>query len=136
MIQNKKEIKSIIVALFFIGIIFLSNIQIISNFGLVNNTVIDDFSEEKESKEPPNSSDLNLDDYIVGSGTDQVVRVYTNNESKNLNNNEEFFEIPKSRHRPSNREKKSPPLGMARSSTFKMVEAREFKYDLPCIHDR
>ncbi|MCK4285450.1 MAG: hypothetical protein KAX18_04575, partial [Candidatus Lokiarchaeota archaeon] len=32
--------------------------------------------------------------YILGSGDDQDVRIYVNNESSNLNDNEEFFKIP------------------------------------------
>ena len=42
----------------------------------------------------PNTSNTNVDDYILGIGDDQDVRIYVNNESNNLNDNEEFFKIP------------------------------------------
>ena len=42
------------------------------------------------------NSNLNLSDTITGSGVDQDVRIYVNNISKNLNDNQEFFEIPSS----------------------------------------
>jgi hypothetical protein len=45
-------------------------------------------------EELPQSSDLKVNDYITGSGVDQDVRIYVSNESENLSDNQEFFEIP------------------------------------------
>jgi hypothetical protein len=42
----------------------------------------------------PTTSDLNLDDHILGNGDDQDVRIYVNNKSSNLGNNEDVFKIP------------------------------------------
>ncbi|MFX1587424.1 MAG: hypothetical protein ACFFC1_04645, partial [Promethearchaeota archaeon] len=61
--------------------------------GFQDDEINNNFKEGVLDKFPLNS-DLNLDDTITGSGVDQDVRIYTNNKSENLNNNEEFFEIP------------------------------------------
>ncbi|MHA1931859.1 MAG: hypothetical protein ACW96X_04915, partial [Promethearchaeota archaeon] len=90
MIRQKKEIKRIIIVLVFISFILITNIQFLNHSNLIK----ENDNENKGLKAFPNTSDLTLDDYILGSGDDQDVRIYVNNESNNLNDNEEFFEIP------------------------------------------
>ena len=68
----------------------VSNAQFFS----ISNLVGEDSHDDKGLETLPISSDLNVDDYITGSGNDQDVRIYVNNESENLNNNPDFFEIP------------------------------------------
>ncbi len=89
MIRRKKEIKRIFVVVFFISLIFITNIQILTNLNLEeeNNNF-----ENKEIETLPLSSDI---DYtIIGAGDDQNVRIYTSNMSENTNDIQEYFEIP------------------------------------------
>lgn len=90
MIRQKKEIKRIAVVVIFTSFILLSNIQ----FLFYPNLIRENSNEIKDLEDFPNTSNLDLDDYIVGNGDEQDVRIYVNNESSNLNDNEEFFEIP------------------------------------------
>ncbi|MHA2268454.1 MAG: hypothetical protein ACXAB8_11715 [Promethearchaeota archaeon] len=90
MIRQKKEIKRIAIVVFIVSFILISNVQFLTNSNLIkesNNGIrgLEDF---------PNISALNSSDYITGSGDDQDVRIFVNNESNNLNDNEEFFKIP------------------------------------------
>ncbi|MFX1600438.1 MAG: hypothetical protein ACFFB6_07565, partial [Promethearchaeota archaeon] len=91
MVRRKKEIKRIFFVVLFVITVFLSNVQILSN--------IDVFQDERTDNETvldelPLSSNLDLNDIITGSGVNQDVRIYVNNESENLLNNENYFEIP------------------------------------------
>jgi len=72
----------------------MSNVVIFHNFILTKNKGIDDNYNDKELVKSPKTSDPNLNDYINGTGVNQDVRIYGNNKSKNLNDNQEFFEIP------------------------------------------
>ncbi len=72
----------------------MSNVVILHNFILTKNKGIDDYYYDKELDKNPKTSDPNLNDYINGTGVNQDVRIYGNNKSKNLNDNQEFFEIP------------------------------------------
>ncbi|MFX1592888.1 MAG: hypothetical protein ACFFCL_09360, partial [Promethearchaeota archaeon] len=91
MVRRKKEIKRIFFVVLFVITVFLSNVQILSNINVFqdertnNETVLDEL---------PLSSNLDLNDIITGSGVNQDVRIYVNNESENLLNNENYFEIP------------------------------------------
>jgi hypothetical protein len=88
--QKKKEIKGVILVVFIISIVLVSNTQFFS----ISNLVGEDSHDDTGLEYLPISSDLNVDDDITGSGNDQDVRIYVNNESENLNNNQDFFEIP------------------------------------------
>ena len=90
MIRQKKEIKRIVIVVIFISIILITNIQFLNHSNLIE----ENGSENKGLETFPSTSDLMLDDRILGTGDDQDVRIYVNNDSSNLNNNEEFFEIP------------------------------------------
>ena len=94
MIRRKKDLKRIFFAALFIITIFLSNAQILSNLNRFQDDKINNTFKEGVLDEFPLNSDLSLDDTITGSGIDQDVRIYTNNKSENLNDNQEFFEIP------------------------------------------
>jgi len=89
LIRRKKEIKRVFFVVLLIITIFLSTVQIINTF---------DGTQDKKSNhaiildKSPIISDL--DDIISGSGDNQNVRVYGNNQSENLQNNEDYFEIP------------------------------------------
>jgi hypothetical protein len=88
--KKNKEIKGVILVVFFISIVLVSNIHFLSNSYLSNDSIF----EEEGLEDLPISSDLNVDDFITGTGNDQDVRIYVNNESENLNNNQDYFEIP------------------------------------------
>ncbi len=92
LIRRKKEIKRKFFVLIFISLILLSNVVILHNF--TKNKGIDDNYYDNELDKNPKTSDPNLNDYINGTGVNQDVRIYGNNKSKNLNDNQEFFEIP------------------------------------------
>ncbi|UCD01645.1 MAG: hypothetical protein JSV23_01070 [Promethearchaeota archaeon] len=94
MIRRKKEIKRTFLALLFVLTIILSNVQILNNFNLFQDNTIKNTYDEGVTNEFPLSSDLRLNDNIIGSGLDQDVRIYVNNKSENKNNNQEYFEIP------------------------------------------
>ncbi len=94
MIRRKKEITRIFFAALFIITICLSSVQILNNFDIfqddkTNNNLDNDLLEEKLY-----SANRNVDDLFTNSGVDQDVRIYTQNSSENLLNNEEYFEIP------------------------------------------
>jgi len=89
LIRQKKEIKRIVIVVIFITFILITNVQFLNHSNLIE----ENGNENKGLETFPNTSDLNLDDNILGSGDDQDVRIYVNNDSFNLNNNEEFFEI-------------------------------------------
>ena len=88
--QKNKGIKGVILVVFFISIVLVSNIHFLSSSNLSRGVSFEDEGLENL----PISSDLNVDDYITDFGNDQDVRIYVNNKSENLNNNEDFFEIP------------------------------------------
>ncbi|MFX1316494.1 MAG: hypothetical protein ACFE9T_11560 [Promethearchaeota archaeon] len=88
MIQRKKEIKRIFFVLFFITLIFLTNLQIFTNLTRENNNSF----KNEEIENVPLTSDI--DNPIIGAGDDQDVRIYVNNISENTNDNEGYFEIP------------------------------------------
>ncbi len=67
---------------------------ILNNFDLYQSDKINNTSKEGILDEINLSSNLNLSDTITGSGVDQEIRIYVNNVSQNLNDNQEFFEIP------------------------------------------
>ncbi|MHA1986410.1 MAG: hypothetical protein ACW98D_07220 [Promethearchaeota archaeon] len=90
MIRQKKEIKRIVIVVIFVSLILITNVQFLNHSNLIE----ENSNENRELEHLPNTSDLDLDDYIVGSGDNQDVRIYVNNESDNLNDNEEFFDIP------------------------------------------
>jgi hypothetical protein len=90
LIRQKKEIRRIVIVVLFISFIFISNVQFLNHSNLIE----DNNNEIIGLENLPNTSDLNLTDYILGSGDNQDVRIYVNNESSNLNDNEEFFKIP------------------------------------------
>ena len=90
MIRQKKEIKRIVIVVIFIACILITNVQFLNHSNLTE----ENGNEIKGLENYPNTSDLNLSNYIVGSGDDQDVRIYVNNKSSNLNDNEEFFKTP------------------------------------------
>ncbi|NVM35829.1 MAG: hypothetical protein HWN81_09550 [Candidatus Lokiarchaeota archaeon] len=92
--QRQIEIKRILFTTLFITTIFLSNVLILNNFNLHLGNKIDNTSNEGVLDEIKLNSNLNLSDPITGSGADQEVRIFVKNESQNLNDNQEFFEIP------------------------------------------
>ncbi|MFX0036569.1 MAG: hypothetical protein ACFE9I_13135 [Candidatus Hermodarchaeota archaeon] len=94
MIRRKKEIKRVFLATLFIITIFISNIQIINNFNILQDKNIDNEYNENLFNQIPKNSNLNLSTPFTGSGVNQDVRIYVNNKSTNLLNNEEYFEIP------------------------------------------
>jgi len=88
--RQKKGIKRVIFVIVFISFILISNVQIFNHSNLIKKN--DD--RENLLEEFPISSDFRVNDLISGSGDDQDVRIYANNKSQNLNNNQEYFEIP------------------------------------------
>ncbi|MFX1312324.1 MAG: hypothetical protein ACFFHD_06895, partial [Promethearchaeota archaeon] len=72
----------------------MSNALVFHNFIFIKNKGVDNNYSDKEIIKSPKSSNSNLYDYINGSGVNQDVRIYGNNISENLNDNQEFFEIP------------------------------------------
>jgi hypothetical protein len=88
--RQKKGIKRVIFFIVIISVILISNVQIFNHSNLIkeNANVVDKLDEI------PISSDVKVNDLITGSGDDQDVRIYANNKSQNLNNNQEYFEIP------------------------------------------
>ena len=89
LIRHKKEIKSVFIVVIFISIVLISNVQIINHSNLSKENLVDD----NQLEELPNSANLEIDEYITGFGDDQDVRIYVNNESENLNDNQGFFEV-------------------------------------------
>lgn len=90
MVKHKKEIKRAIFTIVFISFVLIANIQFFNQSILVNNNS----NHNLDLEEAPEISDLKVNDYITGSGVNQDVRIYVSNESENLNDNQEFFEIP------------------------------------------
>ena len=90
MIRQKKDIKRITIVVIIISLVFISNVQFINPL----NQTEEILNNERRSEELPNSSSIRINDVITGSGDNQDVRIYANNKSENLNNNEDFFEIP------------------------------------------
>ena len=90
LIRQKKGIKSVAIVVFFILIVFISNVQIINHSFLLKENI----NDESQLVNLPNSANSDVDEYITGLGVDQDVRVYVNNVSENLNDNQNFFEIP------------------------------------------
>ncbi len=94
MIRRKKESKRIFFSVLFIITIFVANVQILDSFNIFPDENINNFSQENLLDNPLQLSNLNLDDEITGSGVNQTVRIYVNNNSENLQDNEQYFEIP------------------------------------------
>ncbi|MFX0081271.1 MAG: hypothetical protein ACFE94_05915 [Candidatus Hodarchaeota archaeon] len=90
MIRHKKEMKRVVIVVIFISIVLISNLQIIHRDNLIKENITGD----DQLGELPNIADLAIDDYITGFGVDQDVRIYANNESEGLNDNQGFFKIP------------------------------------------
>ncbi|MFW9971207.1 MAG: hypothetical protein ACFFDF_13525 [Candidatus Odinarchaeota archaeon] len=94
LIRRKKEIKRIFFASLIVITICLSNVQILNNFiGFQNEKTKDEINDTLLDKNLQ-SSNRNIDDLFTNSGVDQDIRVYTTNTSENLQNNENFFDIP------------------------------------------
>lgn len=89
MIRRKKELKRIVIVAIFITFILITNVQFLNHSNLIK----ENKNENRGLETFPNTSDLKLDDYILGAGDDQDIRIYVNNESSNLNDNQNFFEI-------------------------------------------
>ena len=90
MIRQKKEIRRAAIVIIFISLVLASNATFFNQSSLteineINETVMDEL---------PFTSDLNVNDDITGTGTNQDVRIYVSNESENMNSNQEFFAIP------------------------------------------
>ncbi len=94
MIRRKKEVKRIFFSALFIITICLANVQILNNFAYFKDGEIENNPYDNLLNDTLRRSDSNLDDNITGSGVNQDVRIYANNVSENLLNNEGFFEIP------------------------------------------
>ncbi|MFX1567388.1 MAG: hypothetical protein ACFFCV_03370 [Promethearchaeota archaeon] len=94
MIRRKKEIKRIFFSALFIITICLANVQILNNFNTLQGGEVNNIVDENLLNDALKSSNSNLDDNITGFGVNQDVRIYANNVSENLLNNEGFFEIP------------------------------------------
>ncbi|MFX0001611.1 MAG: hypothetical protein ACFE9Q_16445 [Candidatus Hodarchaeota archaeon] len=94
MIRRKKEIKPLSFAILFVITILLSTTLLFSNFIPFQNDKLDKISKEGNLDDKPEISNLNLTNPIIGSGINQNVRIYANNISENLLDNENFFEIP------------------------------------------
>jgi len=69
-------------------------VQILNNFNTLQGGEVNNNFDENLLNDALRSSNSNLDDNITGSGVNQAVRIYANNVSENLLNNEGFFEIP------------------------------------------
>jgi hypothetical protein len=90
LIRQKKEIRRAAIVIIFISLVLASNVTFFNQSSLtktneINETVMDELLF---------TSDLNVNDDITGTGTNQDVRIYVSNESENLNSNQEFFAIP------------------------------------------
>jgi len=94
LIRRKKEIKRLFFTTLIIATICLSNVQILHNFIVLDNENVNNKYVENLLEEPLLSSNRNIDDNFTGSGVDQDIRIYVNNQSENLQNNEGYFEIP------------------------------------------
>ncbi|MFX1417435.1 MAG: hypothetical protein ACFE9N_00800 [Promethearchaeota archaeon] len=94
MIRRKKEIKRILFVTIFIITIFLSNIQILNNFNVFQDDTKNTTVNENLLEDLPQIAISDVNGNFTGSGIDQAVRVYANNKSQNLLNNEKYFEIP------------------------------------------
>ncbi|MFX1531585.1 MAG: CARDB domain-containing protein [Promethearchaeota archaeon] len=90
MIRQKKAIKRVVIVVFFISIVFISNVQIINHSIFLKENI----NDENQLVYLPNSANPDVDEHITGLGVDQDVRIYVNNESENFNDNQNFFEIP------------------------------------------
>ncbi len=93
MIRTKKESRRIFFTLLFISIISISNLLIIANFNNFQENNILNTDEHKELDKAPQNSILNINEEISGNGTNQDVRIYVNNQSENLNDNMNYFNI-------------------------------------------
>ncbi len=94
MIRRKKEISRCFLVSFFVITIFLSNIYFFGIFNINQKDKNSNITKEDILDDINLSSNLNLSDPITGSGFNQTVRIYVNNVSNNLNDNQESFEIP------------------------------------------
>ena len=94
LIRRKKESRRIFFVLILFTLIALPNLQFLANFNQGKRNYLPDTYNDKELDKASISSALDLSDYITGIGDTQDVRIYANNESVNLNDNQEYFEIP------------------------------------------
>jgi hypothetical protein len=90
LIRQKKDIKRLTIVVVTISLIFISTVL----FNDLSNITEENRNNENGLIELPYSSDLKINDIITSSGDNQDVRIYANNKSENLNNNQDFFEIP------------------------------------------
>lgn len=94
MIRRKIESKRFFFALLFIIIIFISNGLIFSGSNQFPGETSTNSNKDNKYTESLKISDVG--DNITGTGTNQDVRIYSSNTSVNLNDNQEYFEIPSS----------------------------------------
>jgi len=89
LICHKKDFKQTLFIGLLIILILISNIQTITQLSVQDNKddkIDKDNPQNKEEILSPIISDLNVTDYITGSGVNQTVRVYMENNSKSYNN--------------------------------------------------
>lgn len=91
--QRKKKIKGIILVSIFVVLIFSSTIPTTNDLNptFANKEDLTLFKED--NKDSPLSSSLNATDFITGPGVNQTVRVYMNNKSSYINNQNGYFDI-------------------------------------------
>ncbi len=91
MLPKKKEIKKLSLIGIFIILILISNLPAINKFDSKSdkNDIINPIDLE-DIKIPHSSGNLNLTDFITGSGVNRTVRTFMNNKSSSENNNGYF----------------------------------------------
>ncbi len=91
--QRKKEIKGIILVIIFVVLIFFSRIPASNDLNPEFGNKEDPILFKEDNKDSPLSSSLNVTDFITGLSVNQTVRVYMNNKSSSINNQNGYFEI-------------------------------------------
>ncbi|MEJ2250727.1 MAG: hypothetical protein P8Y97_13875 [Candidatus Lokiarchaeota archaeon] len=89
MTRNKTRIQKIIVGSFFLTLLVFSSTIAITNHSIVNNNTV--FNTDSTTN--PQSSNVNINDFINGTGNNQEARVYLENQSTSLGNNNGTFNI-------------------------------------------
>ncbi|MFX0187953.1 MAG: hypothetical protein ACFE8A_09465 [Candidatus Hodarchaeota archaeon] len=94
MILHKKEIKQILLTITLIILIIVSNFPRINEINPQSDDINNQNLVYNEKSEIPNISGIKeVSDYINGTGINQTVRIYANNQSR-LTNQEKYFEFP------------------------------------------
>ncbi|MGQ4875551.1 MAG: hypothetical protein ACP6IY_15900 [Promethearchaeia archaeon] len=93
MIRQNFFSKRTLLAGIFLFLMIISNISVIDNLNNIISNNKQSYSELIYNDKNPKNSDLNLTDYITGSGVNQTVRLYMENKSESIGNNK-YFEIP------------------------------------------